>query len=172
MDLGWVATLGTATVGIVGIAATYLSSCKARITQNRNLQLSVDAENNRARLAEKRRIYAEYMCAISSYVSVERSLAAARNKSSAEDVISALRSELSNSMTIMLHALCRVRLIAPGPLSLLAGNVVADLATTEDTSLIYPQFRDELYKVMRCDLGEPEHQTIELPEIVSVAIER
>ena len=168
----WVGTLGTAIVGIAGIAATYLSACRARITQVRNLQLSIYAENDRARLAEKRRAYSEYMFAISSYVAIERSLAAARKKNASEDSISALRSELSKSMTIMLHALCEVRLIAPETLSLLAGNVVTGLATSEDTSLIFPQFRDELYKAMRCDLGEPEHQAIELPEIVSHAIER
>jgi hypothetical protein len=172
MSLVWVGTLGTAIVGIVGIVATYLSARKARITQIYNLQLSIDAENDRARLAEKRRIYSEYMFAISSYVAIERSLAAARNKNAVEDSISVLCSELSKSMTIMLRALCEVRLIAPETLSLLAGNVVAGLATSEDTSLIFPQFRDELYKAMRCDLDEPEHQAIELPEIVSRAIER
>ena len=113
MSLEWVGTLGTAIVGIAGIAATYLSACRARITQVRNLQLSIYAENDRARLAEKRRVYSEYMFAISSYVAIERSLAAARKKNASEDSISALRSELSKSMTIMLHALCEVRLIAP-----------------------------------------------------------
>jgi hypothetical protein len=172
MSLEWIATLGTAIVGIAGIAATYLSAGKARITQIRNLQLSIDAENGRARIAEKRRVYVEYMSAISSYVTAERRLAAARSRNSAEDSISVLRPELDQAMTIMLRALCEVRLIAPGPLSLLAGNVVMGLATSEDTSLIFPQFRDELYKAMRCDLGEPEHQAIEHPEIVSNAIER
>lgn len=167
----WVATFGTAIVGIAGIVATYLSACKARVTQTHHLQLNIAAENDRARLAEKRRIYAAYMCAISSYVAVERSLAAARNKNTS-DSISVLRSELDRAMTIMLHALCEVRLIAPEILSLLAGSIVLQLASSEDTSLVFPQFRNELYKAMRRDLGEPEYRAIEEPEIVSHAIER
>lgn len=172
MNLGWIGTLGTAMVGTAGITATYWSARKARITQIQNLQLSINTENDRARLAEKRRIYTAYMCAISSYVAVERRLAVARNKGSDENGISALCSELGKSMTVMLHALCEVRLIAPEALSLLAGNIVLQLSTSEDTSVQFPQFRDELYKAMRRDLGESEYRAIELPEIVSHAIVR
>jgi hypothetical protein len=81
-----------------------------------------------------------------------------------------LRSDLNRSMTVMLAALCEVRLIAPGSLAALAVSVVQQLTLSEDTSLRFPEFRDELYKVMRFDLGEAEHQAIEAPEIVAHAL--
>jgi hypothetical protein len=80
MTLEWIGTLGTATVGVAGIMATYWSAAKARITQNSNLQLTINAENERVRLAEKRRVYAAYMSAIGSYVLAERTLADALQK--------------------------------------------------------------------------------------------
>jgi hypothetical protein len=172
MALEWVGTLGTAIVGIVGIMATYWAAAKARITQNKNLQLSINAENERARLAEKRRVYTAYMSAIGSYVLAERTLADAREKGLGKARVLELRSDLSRSMTVMLAALCEIRLIAPGNLTALAVSVVQQLTLSEDTSLRFPEFRDELYTVMRLDLGEPEHQAIEVPEIVTHALQR
>jgi len=75
-------------------------------------------------------------------------------------------------MTVMLGALGEMWLIAPENLCTLAINAVQNLTQTEDTSSIFPKFRDELFKVMRADLGEPDYQQIELPEIVSHALER
>jgi hypothetical protein len=170
MMLEWVGTLGTAVVGLAGIAATYWSASKARVTQGDNLQFTITAENDRARLSEKRRIYAGYMGAIGSYVAAERRLAVARDKH--RSTVSALRSEFNQSMTDMLGALCELRLIAPENLVVLAVTVVHKLTTSEDTSADFPKFRDALYKLMRDDLGEPEHHRIEVPEIVSHALPR
>src|SRR6516164_1900127 len=80
MTWDWAGTLGTAIVGVAGIAATYLSASKARIAQGTNLQLAINAENDRARLTEKRHIYAAYMGATGSYVAAERRLAAGQEK--------------------------------------------------------------------------------------------
>jgi hypothetical protein len=165
-------TLGTAVVGLAGITATYLAATKARIAQSNNLLLAISAENDRVRLTDKRHIYAGYMGAIGSYVAAERRLAAARNKDFGNERVSALRSELNQAMTVMLSTLGEIRLIAPENLAILAVNVVQKLTQGEDTSSIFPEFREELYKVMRADLGEPEHQRIEVPEIVSHALER
>ena len=112
------------------------------------------------------------MSAIGIYAAAERRLAAARDKGSGDERIFALRSDLNQAMTAMLSALGEIRLIAPENLAILAINVVQELTQHEDTSNIFPEFRDELYKVMRADLGEPEHPHIEVPEIVSHALER
>jgi hypothetical protein len=172
MALEWVGTLGTAMVGVAGIMATYWSAAKARITQNSNLRLSINAENERARLAEKRRIYSTYMSAIGNYVLAERTLADARERKLGQGRVTELRSDLTRSMTAMLAALCEIRLIAPGNLTALAVSVVQQLTVSEDTSLRFPEFRDELYRAMRLDLGEAEHQAIEAPEIVTHAVRR
>lgn len=172
MTFEWIGTLGTAIVGVAGITATYWSAAKARATQTNNLQFSIGAENERARLVEKRRIYATYMGAISSYVVVERDLADAKEKGLTEDRISVLRADLSRSMTVVLSALCELRLIASSNLAILAVNVVQQLTTSEDTSVKFPESRDELYKVMRADLGEAQYEGIEVAEIVTNAIRR
>ena len=172
MTWDWAGTLGTAIVGVAGIAATYLSASKARIAKGTNLQLAINAENDRARLTEKRHIYAAYMGATGSYVAAERRLAAGQEKDFGNERIATLRSELNQAMTVMLGALGEMWLIAPENLCTLAINAVQNLTQTEDTSSIFPKFRDELFKVMRADLGEPDYQQIELPEIVSHALER
>src|SRR6202034_2977920 len=100
---------------------------------------------------------------IGSYVAAERRLAAALGKD--KSTTSALRSELNRSMTDMVTALCELRLIAPENLAVLRVTVVQRLTTSEDTSADFPEFRDALYKLMRDDLGEPEHPRIIVPEI-------
>lgn len=83
-----------------------------------------------------------------------------------------LRAELAESLTVMINALCEVRLIAPENLAFLSVNVVQRLTTSEDPTHDFPELRDKLYEAMRTDLGEPEHQHIDVPEIAAKALER
>lgn len=77
MALDWVGTLGTGIVGLAGIAATYWSASKARIAQAKDLQFRINADNDRIRLTDQRRIYAAFMGAVSSYVVIGQRLATA-----------------------------------------------------------------------------------------------
>lgn len=172
MALDWVATLVTGIVGCTGIVATYWSGTKARIAQTKNVEFQLSVQGDRARLADKRRIYATFMCAISGYVSAERRLADARAKDLSEQRLSVLRSELHVALTAALHALCEVRLIAPENLMVLCVDVVHRLSRSEDLSRDFPGMRDRLYAEMRADLGEPRHKQIDVPEIVSSALDR
>jgi hypothetical protein len=55
----WEATLVAGIAGgVIGVGGTYLGAWLTGRTQTANLKLSIDAENKRNRLAEKRRIYA------------------------------------------------------------------------------------------------------------------
>jgi hypothetical protein len=53
--------LVTGAVGIAGIGGTILAAWMTAKGQTSNLLLGVDAEDRRAQLAEKRRIYAAYL---------------------------------------------------------------------------------------------------------------
>lgn len=170
--LDWAGTLVAGVVGCVGIAATYWSGTKARIAQTKNLQFQLEVQGDRARLADKRQIYASFMCAISGYVAAERRLTAGREKDLSEERLSVLRSELNVALDSMLNALCEIRLIAPEDLTILSVNVVHQLTRSEDLSGDFPEIRDRLYAKMRADLGEPRHEKIDAPEIVSNALDR
>ena len=170
--LDWIASLGTAIVGFTGIIATYRSGSMARISQAINLELSINAENDRCRLAEKRRIYAAFMGSASSYVAAERALSAARCKGASEKRLGELRTELNQVMVTMLTALCELRLIATEDLAIVAVNTVQRLTTSENLASEFPELRDALYEVMRTDLNEPVYERIDAPEIVAHALER
>src|SRR5262249_276658 len=148
---------------------TYWSGAKALRAQTYNLQFRINAENDRARLAEKRRIYAAFMNALGTYVVVERNLIMARSKGSDEERLMTLRSELTGAMTNMLNALFEIRLIASENLAHLSVGAVQRLTTSEDPSDEFPELRDSLYELMRADLGEPIHRRIDAPEIAAQA---
>jgi hypothetical protein len=168
----WIGTLGTAIVGIIGIVATYWTGRKALITQTRNMELRINAEADRARLADKRRIYATFIAATSRYVAAAQSLAAARTKGAPESELPVLRSELGLAMTLMLSVLGEIRLIAPEDLVILSIEVVQKVTTTANLTDIFPELRDKLYEVMRADLGEPPQRRINVPELVAQALDR
>jgi hypothetical protein len=170
--LGWIGTVVTGIVGLAGILATYRLSGKSRIAQSENLQLSISAENDRNMRSEKRRIYARFMASTSTYVAAEHTLAVKRRKGAADDVLSALRSELNEAMTVMFCTLAEVRLIAPEDVTVLAVAAVQRLIRSTDLTSEFPDIRDGLYKVMRADLGEPPHGYIHAPELAAAALER
>jgi hypothetical protein len=170
--LDWIGTVVTGTVGVVGILATYRSGTKARIAQSKNLKLSINAEDNRNKHSEKRRIYASFIASAGSYVVVERALAVERDKGSAEDRIFALRCELKDAMGLMFKVLAEVRLIAPENVVSLAVDAVQRLIRSNELAREFPEIRDKLYEVMRADLGEPAHGHIHAPELAAEALER
>ena len=54
----------TGAVGIAGIGGTILATRMTAKVQTANLLVSINAENNRVQVAEKRRIYAEFLASI------------------------------------------------------------------------------------------------------------
>jgi hypothetical protein len=172
MIADWIATAGTAIVGMAGIAATYLSGRRALIAQSRNMELQIGAERERTRLADKRRIYAAFIAATSRYVAAAQSLAVARVKNAAGSRVTVLRSELDQAMTAMLSILGEIRLIAPEKLVIFSLEVVQKVTTTADLTDTFPELRDVLYELMRADLGEPPQPRISVPELVAQALDR
>jgi len=67
MDWGPVITAGiTGIVGLAGIGGTLVSAKITRKSAAENLRTSIGAEDERARLAEKRRIYAQALASLTA----------------------------------------------------------------------------------------------------------
>ena len=47
--------------GLVGVGGTYLGAWRTGRTQTTNLKLSIEAEREQARLADKRQVYARFV---------------------------------------------------------------------------------------------------------------
>jgi hypothetical protein len=142
--------------GAVGVGGTSLGAWLNGRMQTTNLRLSLDAENERARLSEKRRIYASYLATGNDlYV-----LAAHLGRMDPE----LARSSLKDANTAIFNAWAEVSLIAPNGIWDLVFETVDPLikwlnAFQEDRTTPIPDElrskRHEMILAMRADLGEP-----------------
>jgi hypothetical protein len=155
------AVIVTGLVGAAGIAGTLFS---AKITAKSNmagLRLSITAEDKRAQLADKRRIYAAFDASIDRlvilYGAIHEDWATA---SPAER--EAMRSGQDAAMTALLNGLGEIRLIAPEAIGRQADNM-ARLMTNYGRTVLTDsgsdvaddafEQRSALYEAMRADLG-------------------
>jgi len=167
-----IGAIGPSAVGVIGIVATYWTGRKVLFVQTRNIELQIRVESERARVAEKRQIYATFVAMTSKYVAVVHSLAVERTRNGSEIQLASIRAELDQAMQSMLTSLGEIRLIAPEGLAIMSVKVVQKLTTTEDLASIFPEMREKLYVAMRADLGEPPHHPISVSELVSQALKR
>jgi hypothetical protein len=141
-----VAAISTGVVGIAGIVATFLSG-KRRI----------NAENERARLAEKRRIYAAFMAAVDSLYVITIH---------ADDDNTQLDSARYNdARTALYRATSELRLVAPPDVEHIVweiGKAIDSYASSrrKGKSVSFPDNfgskRSDLERAMRADLAETD----------------
>ena len=142
----WPAVVAAITGGVVGLAGIFAAT--------RQSGKSIRAEDARAKLAERRRIYANYLATLTQYAGADNRLRAAEDGSKEHE--EALR-ERSQAQTAARTAVQEVTLIAPASLSILAqqvdsqGRNVRDEAGGDRITKAYA----EMIIAMRADLGEP-----------------
>jgi hypothetical protein len=158
------AVIVTGLVGAAGIAGTLLS---ARITARSDmagLRLSITAEDKRARLADKRRIYAAFHAAIDRLI-VANAVIEDRWGTAGPDERQAMRSAQDAAVTALFNAVSEVGLIAPESTGSRARSVAKLLTDYANALLgdgevdgravadeVFKQ-RSALYEAMRADLG-------------------
>jgi hypothetical protein len=165
----WAAVTSTAITGAVGIAGVAGAIISARIagkSARDSAGLNINAEADRARLAEKRRIYARALGALDSAalaVVAARSWRAQADsgEDSAEALAKAAESRANaNALLGPAHnAVSELRLIAPGT----AGALASKALTNVDDFTVYADLQKELFEALRADLDE-EAQRSKLPE--------
>lgn len=164
MDWGTVvSTAITAAVGLAGIGGTLMSARISNRTNTENLRTSINAENDHARLIEKRRVYSGYLAALTiGYLqaSVVRSHRAPRSKEYAAAVLEANRARAA-----AMNALSEVRLIGSLEVGSLASHAVLVLLRflEQGGGEEFGKAHAALALAMRKDLGEyvPEHVQID-----------
>lgn len=145
-------TLTTGAVGLAGIGGTLWQGKRAREaassdlreslnTASKNLLTSINAENERARIAEKRRIYAHFIAALGDLL---KTWDQANTRDRAE------------ALTGALAAVSELRLIAPNDLGSQAESLLTITAAPGQMRGDWAMTRLLLIYAMRADLGEAD----------------
>jgi hypothetical protein len=158
MDWATVASVAiTGAVGVAGVAGTIISARIAGKSARDSAGLSINAEADRARLAEKRRIYARALGALDSAalaVVAARSWRAQADsgEESTEALAKAAESRAhANALVGPAHnAVSELRLIAPGG----AGALASKALTNVDDFTVYADLQKKLFEALRADLDE------------------
>lgn len=144
----------TGAVGVAGIGGTILAAWMTGKRQTANLKLNIDAENNRHRLAEKRRIYAKYQASLDNLIILITRLQVLGHGQRFKDSLA----DLGTGLGDMHSALSELSLIAPPQLGKIAeemASAMTDSAERPDDPNDLPKIRKRLHEAMRADLGEP-----------------
>ena len=168
MDWG---AVSTGVVGLAGIGGTLWQGKRGREAQGedlreslnataKNLMLSIQAERELARIAEKRRIYAAFHTSLDHVITAEVYFATHVDKPDRQQ----FESDTLAAVAAMFNAMNTVRLIAPIEVYTLTHGLAVEygkdsraIARGEgrvDTDTLSRK-REELYRVMRADLDEP-----------------
>jgi hypothetical protein len=150
--------------GVVGVGGTALGAWLNGRTQTKTLRLSLDAENKRARLADKRRVYVSCIAAISEVFNAILKVSMFPDKSGG--VRESLLSEYSAALASLLNATSELQLVGPESMIGLARDIyepfVLDIAPGPLSEEIRERFREigelreQLLAAMRADLGETD----------------
>lgn len=147
----------TGVVGVAGIIGTAWQGKRSREAQSTDLRASIDAaaenlrhsisvEDDRTKLADKSRIYAQ--CLATLWEAVEAWLI--HNASSGgERAITELKT--ARALTVAANAAYSVRLIGPPDVSRLAGKALTSVRDRDS----FPGAFNALLFAMRADLGVP-----------------
>jgi len=162
-----VAGISTGVVGLAGIAGTLWQGKRSTEAASKdlkasldatadNLKLGIQAENERARLAEKRKVYANYHGAISRFFA-ERKFTASSGAGSTPPYS-------DESLAAVYRTWSEASMVAPPGISNLIRELTKDLfaytdSLDHDRTITLPRDwvakRDKLLADMRTDLGEP-----------------
>jgi hypothetical protein len=156
VDLG---VIITGAVGLAGIGGTILAARMTGTSQIAGLKLSISAENDRSRLAEKRTIYATCLAsfeAMRERVVIFKLL----DTEASQNKPSAWATAVAQAASDVAIAVAQLKLIAPatvGPLADALADFLREAPTTMDDyrAADYIQRRGQLCDAMRADLGEP-----------------
>jgi hypothetical protein len=152
----WPAAVVTGVVGLAGILATYLQGKRGQRAASQNLTATISAENERVRLAEKRRVYAAYHGAISRFFA-ERKFTVSSGTGSAPPYN-------DESLAAVYRTWSEASMVAPPDISALIRELTKELFAYTDSldhdrsitlSRDWVAKRDKLLSDMRADLGEP-----------------
>lgn len=166
--MSWDALI-TGAVGVAGIGGTVLAARMTNKSQTANLVLSIDAENERARIADKRRIYATCLATLENVlptIVTLRMLVA--DEQSDYETFKAAVAEMKAADTAMSVAVSELRLISPAKVSSLAEELSQHLreflidakdgvnegVSESKLTEAWTRLERQLYDAMRADLGE------------------
>jgi hypothetical protein len=151
-------------VGLAGIMATYWQGKRAAEAASESLRRSIDAGNERARLAEKRRIYAACQAAFTAMRIESITHRVAYQPPAKQGQRDAAELALNQARRAMLNATGELLLIAPTGVRRIAADLTDNYlsyitATVRGASLEEPtepagRLQNQLYEAMRADLGE------------------
>jgi hypothetical protein len=152
-------------VGLAGIVATYWQGKRAAEAASKSLRKSIDVENERARLTEKRRIYAACHAAFTAMRIESITHRVAYQSPPNQEQRDAAELVLNQVQRAMLNATGELLLIAPKGVRKIAADLTDSYlsyisATARGASLDEPtepagHLQNQLYDAMPADLGEP-----------------
>lgn len=114
----------TGAVGIAGIGGTILATRMTGNAQTRNLLVSIDAENKRAHIAEKRRIYAEFLATVDTEMKATLNYRRIKGQGVSGEEKDAAFDELMRAGGVMMEKSMELKLIAPRDIRLLVASLV------------------------------------------------
>jgi hypothetical protein len=157
----------TGAVGIAGIGGTILSARITAKAQTANLRLSIGADNHRARVAEKRRIYATFMASYNGTVEAVVKHRTSFSTSGNTDEIKAMETAQREARSVLNNARAEMGLIEPPNFDSMPDQLVDTLhAYVEATGLGARELdkpkpatdlevQNKLNVAMRADLNDP-----------------
>ena len=155
----------TGVVGLAGIMALYWQGKRATETASQTFRRSINVQQDRARLAEKRRIYAACQATFTAMHIESITHRVAYQPPPDQDQRDAAELALNQVQRSMLNATSELLLIAPDDVRKLAANLADSYvsyiaATVHGAPLDEPagataHMQDQLYDAMRADLAEP-----------------
>jgi hypothetical protein len=159
----------TGVVGLAGIVATYWQGKRATEAASENYRRSIDVQDERARLAEKRRIYATCQATFTAMRIESITHRVAYQPPADQAQRDAAELALNQAQRAMLNATSELLLIAPEGVRKLAADLADSYAsyttaTVRGASLDEPtgpaaHMQSQLYDAMRADLAEPGEPT-------------
>jgi hypothetical protein len=156
----------TGVVGLAGIGGSIVSARMASTSAAANLQTNIAAEERRAKVAEKRLIYARYLTSITEVVAAAGNLEIYGGEADPGDR-QALVVRVNQSVVALMNALSEVQLVAPpkdvGPRADDMGRATNEYANKvlrgEESRADFYSLRQALVGAMRADLGEALPET-------------
>jgi hypothetical protein len=162
------AILVTGVVGIAGIGGTLLSAKMTSKSAAENLRTSIAAEDARAKLAEKRRIYANCMAALTACASATDNTERGTDLPPAQ--FAELLEELSRTRQAAMNATYEVQLIGPIEVARLTNRAIRALLDSAAQAGDIAEAVAKLTRAMRRDLGEdvPPREQDEMPDVAGL----
>ena len=143
----------TGVVGVAGIIGTFWNGKRAREAASKDLLASINAENQRAKRAERRQVYARHLAACTDAM-LARHFSSPGQEGGTIQEGSTITYAYANASLKAMDTASEVELIAPGEIGDLAIRLVRLIDEADKKLTDYLSVRDQLLRAMRVDLGE------------------